>query len=195
MKKQLAFLLLLVISAVGAQEIKFENQGQQEDYWAQELFRKEYVKQSFTKFTGKISVVDKNTLTFDNKTLIIWAFQPELLEIFTEGIFYPQILIGNEENRPVKTPEELAKLSDQERLSYKMLRNDSLKISDFEEVKFLSKSPKVKRFRFLNFTSGFANPIVYFIELTNENANEMTDLKTFIKNAKLTFVKDGWLMI
>ena len=195
MKKQLLFLLLLSISTVGAQEIKFENQGQQEDYWAKELFRKEYVKQSFAKFDGKISVVDKNTVMFDNKTLIIWAFQPDLLEIFTEGIFYPQILIGDEENSPIKTPEELAKLSDQERLSYKMLRNDSLKISDFEEVKLLSKSPKVKRFRFWNFTSGFANPTVYFIELTNDNANETTDFKTFIKNAKLTFVKSGWLII
>ena len=40
-----------------------------------------------------------------------------------------------------------------------------------------------------------ANPQVYLFELTNEKANEKTDWKSFIKNAKLTFVKEGWIII
>ncbi|RZL40794.1 MAG: hypothetical protein EOP00_26115 [Pedobacter sp.] len=195
MKKLLTFLLLFFITLANAQERIFQNQGEQEDYWTEELFRNEYVKQSFERFKGKVTVIDKNTVTFDNKTLTIWAFEPALLEILTEGIFYPQILIGSEENQPIKNSEELKMMSVEERISYKMTKNDSLKISDFEEVKFLSKSPKVKRFRFWNFRSGFANPMVYFIELTNEDATETTDLKTFIKSAQLTFVKSGWLIL
>jgi len=32
----------------------FSNQGEQEDYWAQELFKKEYDKKYYPKFLGKI---------------------------------------------------------------------------------------------------------------------------------------------
>jgi hypothetical protein len=42
---------------------------------------------------------------------------------------------------------------------------------------------------------GFANPTVYFFELTNKNATATTDLITFINGAKLTFFDEGWVII
>jgi hypothetical protein len=76
-----------------------------------------------------------------------------------------------------------------------LFRNDSLRITDFEEVPFLNKSPTIRRFRFWLFTKGFMNPTVYFIELTNENATSKTDIRSFIKDSNLTFFINGWIII
>ena len=188
MRKHLIYIFLFFATSV-------YSQNGQEDNWAKELFEKKYVHQSFEKFKGKISVIDKANIEFDNKILEFWSIKPELLEIFTEGIFYPQIVIGNEKNNPIKSESELKSLTNNERLLYNLKRNDKLRISDFEELPFLSNSPTVKRFRFWNYSFGSMNPEVYFIELINENATEKTELNTFINGAKLTFVQKGWLII
>lgn len=191
MKNSLFYFLLLFVVIANAQKNEFKNQGEQENALAEQFFEKKYVKQSFEKFQGKITVTDKTNITFNNKTLQFWDIKPELLQMFTEGIFYPQILLGKEENNIIKSESEL--LSEREAALYNFKRNDKLRISNFEELVSLSKSPKVKRFRFLNYSFAPMNPQVYFIELTNENATENTDLNSFIKGAKLTFVCLGWL--
>ena len=76
-----------------------------------------------------------------------------------------------------------------------MTRTDSLTISDFKELKFLSKSPKYKRYKFWLWHKGFANPTAYFIELTNESATDKTELTDFINGASLTFFHVGWVGI
>lgn len=76
-----------------------------------------------------------------------------------------------------------------------MTQNDTLRIGEFEELKFLSKNPTIKIFRYWEYRKGFANPQVYFIELTNIAADKSTDMETFIKGAALTFVKDGWIIM
>lgn len=191
MKNSLFYFLLLVVAIANAQKNEFKNQGEQENALAEQFFEKKYVRQNFEKFQGKITVIDKTNITFNNKTLQFWNIKPELLQVFTEGIFYPQIVLGNEENNIIKTQSEL--LSEKEAVLYNLKRNDKLKISNFEELVSLSKSPKVKRFRFLRYSFALMNPQVYFIELTNENATENTDLNSFIKDSKLTFVELGWL--
>ncbi|PXY44582.1 hypothetical protein [Flavobacterium hydrophilum] len=191
MKNSLFYFLLLFVVIANAQKNEFKNQDEQENALAEQFFEKKYVKQSFEKFQGKITVIDKTNITFNNKTLQFWDIKPELLQMFTEGIFYPQILLGKEENNIIKSESEL--LSERESALYNFKRNDKLRVSNFEELVSLSKSPKVKRFRFLNYSFAPMNPQVYFIELTNENATENTDLNSFIKGAKLTFVCLGWL--
>jgi hypothetical protein len=76
-----------------------------------------------------------------------------------------------------------------------MSQNDSVKISDLEELKFLSKSHKIKRFRFWYYLPGFNNPQVYFIELTNSKATRKMKIHEFIKGSELTFIKGAWLII
>ena len=145
---------------------KFENQGQQEDYWAKQLFDKEYKKQVYPRFRRILITEKDNVISFGPTTIELLTNSPDLRPIFTTGLFYPRIL-----------------------------NSHNLRISDLEELKFLSDSPTVKRFRFWLYHPNRANPQVYFFELTNEKADENTDIKTFIEGASLTFVKDGWIIL
>lgn len=170
----------------------FANQGEQEDYWAEKLFYEQYKKNIYEKFEGEIIQIDENNIKFKNKVLNGY-FSKEYKLIFINGLFYPQLLSGDEVT-PRKNDEELSKMSNTELFRYHMTQNDTLSIGEFEEVKFLSKTPTIKRFRFLEYRN-WSNPQVYFIELTNENADKTTDLEEFIKGATLTFVKNGWIIL
>ena len=193
-------LLLLAITTVTAQvpESKpvkndFKNQGEQENYLAEKLFEEKYTRQDYKRFTGDIVVLDKNNIRFGNKILRAY-FSRELKSIFTQGIFYPQIITGDSVN-PKKSEEELRKMTEVQKVFYNMTQNDTLIIGEFEELKFLSTFPTIKRFRFWEYRKWSANPKVYFIELINTSANKSTDLKTFIKGAALTFVKEGCIIM
>lgn len=170
----------------------FANQGEQEDYWAEKLFYEQYKKNIYEKFEGEIIEIDDNNIKFKNKVLNGY-FSNEYKLIFTSGLFYPQLLSGNEVT-PRKNDEELSKMSNTELFRYQMTQNDTLSIGEFEELKFLNKTPTIKRFRFWEYRN-WSNPQVYFIELTNENADKTTDLEKFIKGATLTFVKNGWVIL
>jgi hypothetical protein len=194
MKQIIAIIFLFNFLFGFCQKREFKNQGEQENYWAEILFEKEYKKQEYSKFNGKIEIISDDKIKFENKNLIVYC-PKEYLSIFTTGIFYPQLILGNTENNKVFSNEEQEKLSSEERFKYNLSRNDSFSVSAFEELTFLSKSPKIKRFRFWNSRPGFANPQVYFIELTNEKATEKTLLQEFIQEAELTFIKAGHIVI
>ena len=172
---------------------QFANQGEQEDYWAEKLFHEKYKKENYKRFTGEINIIDNNYIRFGNKILQVYSV-PELKSVFILGIFYPQILTGDSVT-PKKSNEEISGMNDEQRVFYNMTQNDTLSIGDFEELKFLSKNPTVKRFRFWQYRKWSANPQVYFIELTNTDADKTTDMETFIKGATLTFVKGGWIIM
>ncbi|GLB48735.1 hypothetical protein [Neptunitalea lumnitzerae] len=144
----------------------FTNQGEQEDYWAQELFKKEYTKKQYSKFVGEITNTG-NKIRFGKFQFVeLFDSNSDYNMIFEKGLFYPDIL-----------------------------NVISLNIGSLEELKFLSDNPKVKRFRFWLYRPNMANPQVYVFELTNYKATEKTDWKSFIKDAQLTFVKDGWIIL
>ena len=194
-------ILTLTFFSVDAQTIgsknqpkrEFKNQGEQEDYWAEQLFEKEYSKTHFDKFKGDI-VINGDGFIFGDKTFVITNTPKELKPIFSSGIFYPSIITGDTKSI-VKSQAELDTLSTAQKVFYNMGRTDSLTISGFEELKFLSKSNTQKRFRFWLFRKGVANPTVCFIELTNDKANGKTDLTTFINGAALTYFKSCWIVI
>lgn len=94
-----------------------------------------------------------------------------------------------------KSKIELESLSPSQRYFYELKRGDSYTVSNLEKVTFLSNSPQVKRFRFWLFRPHDMNAQVYLFELSNETATKSTDLGEFIKNSKLTFLKDGWIII
>ena len=148
-----------------AQQGKFKNQGEQEDYWAEQLFKNNYQKQEYTRFTGPIQFTDKITLMFGQKFFGVHSVPDSLMTIFTRGLLHPDLFgIG-------------------------------ITITAFHELKFLSSDPAIRRYKFWVFYAGMANPQVFFIELTNKNASEETDLQTFLKGATLTFLKDAWIVI
>ena len=194
MNKILIFLLIINFSFTIAQEKKFKNQGEQENYWAEQVFEKQYQKQKFPKYKGKIIVLSNQKIKFENKTLELNIFD-YYLPIFKNGIFYPQLILGNTDNNRILTENELEKATDEERIFNQIGRNDLFRISNLEELTFLNKDPKIKRFRFWSYTPGMVNPTVYYFEITNEKANKDSNLQEFSKNAKLTFLKKGGLIL
>jgi len=176
--RQHVLVLLLVISfaqinaqnrtdSLEAKGKEFKNQGEQEDYWAEKLFENEYKKHEYKRFAGEIKEIDKNIFKFGATVLEVFYVSDNLRPIFTNGIFYPDLL------------EE----------------NDKIRITNFEELKFLRYDNTIKRFKFWLFRGRMVNPQVYFIELTNASATKTTDLNNFLKGATLTFLKYGWTVI
>jgi len=163
----------------------FMNQGKQEDYWARECFEKEYVETKFKRYTGKIVIVDDNTFGYGDNILTVNSTSDDLKNIFKLGIIYSAI-IGGDEN--VKKP-NIDSMTKEQKTIYSFIRVDSLAISNVEELKALSNSCEVKRFRLLLWRIGIANPMLYFFELKNDKADRKTELLDFIRGSHLTFFK------
>lgn len=186
----LAAIILVRINAIAQTNVVkkettpvFNNQKEQEDYWAKEMFEKNYTKQSFKKYSSKIEIIDSNTFKYGNNILTVKSASEEVKEIFRSGIIYSTI-IGGGESRP-----NITCITKEQKAIYDFIRIDTLTISNIEELKALNKPPKVKRFRFLLWRKGIANPSLYFFELTNDRANEKMSQMTFIRDSQLTFFK------
>lgn len=162
--------------------------------WAKENFRQNHQIQLYPKFTGNIAKLDSNSYKFDEKTLTIDNPSDELKYLLENGIFYPGIITGNSDT-VTKTKQELDSLSESQRLFYNMSRTDSLRISDFEELKSIEKSPKQRRFKFYLYRLGVMNPQICFVELTNENAKKDFSLGEFIKDCKVTYFEKGNILL
>ncbi len=78
---------------------------------------------------------------------------------------------------------------------YYLNRGDSLTVSTIEELNVSNTPITQKRFKFLLWRKSFANPTVYYLELTNKKANKRTTLSDFIKESELTFFKEGGVQI
>jgi len=174
----------------------FNNQVEQENYLVKDYFKRKYEKHCYETysneikeiFSNEVEEVDETKLIYDDKSFNIYDINGTLKLIFNTGILYPQLISGFT-SEPRKSNKELELLSISERAFYELSRGDNLSIMNLEELEFMSGSPKIKRFRFWLWWPKSANPRVYLFELTNENADKNTDLKEFIENSKLTFLK------
>lgn len=63
-----------------------------------------------------------------------------------------------------------------------------------KEIKEFEKEHK-KRFEFWVWQPNCMNPQVIFIEITNKEYNSDIKLEEFVKNAQVTFVYKGWIII
>ena len=193
-KKYLILILILVLSASCKSQmnsfqktIKPKNnyitQDKADISLAKNTFKRDYKKTNYAKFEGDIITKDsifqyEEYSNIDYKTFPIIKFgDKQIIEyfdrtidyllIFEKGLLYPEIL-GLE----------------------------SMEVGNIKELKYLSKSPKVKRFSFYIFCpNSISCAQMYFFELVNEKANIQTDWNSFLDNAKLTFVKGGWVRI
>ena len=193
--KKLTLILILILSigcssktktekAITEQESElkppFKNQGEQEDFWAQEFFKDEYEKKNHNRFNGEIKIVNEykslddngnfitnaNEISFGNRVVEINLNDNELRSIFENGILYPDLI-----------------------------SEKYFKIWNLEELSFLNKSPKIKKFRiFVNMPERIYTQII-LLELKNESADNQTSMTEFIENAELTFIKEAWLMM
>jgi len=144
----------------------FKNQGEQEDFWAKEIFRKEYKKENYKRFSGQIITVNANTCQYGYLYFSIPEQADSIKPLFTSGILYPSLFGANASG-----------------------------IGNIKELPFPELPPAIKRFSCWVNRQGFANPVVYVFELTNEQATKQTDLKSFIMGASLTFIKQGTIII
>lgn len=186
--------IIIVLFSFGTMFSQNENLNQTKYQFAKNVFEKEYLKTTYEKFDGKIIIENETTIKYDEKTLIIPDLKNEFKLIFTKGIFYPNIVTGNQ-IAEVKTKIELEKMTENERVFYNMTRTDSLTIGNFDELKLLNPNYQTKRFLIWIYRKGMANPTEWYFELQNIKANEKTNLTEFIENAKLTFIKKGTIII
>ncbi len=178
MKKKLTYILIFILGFCQQScKVTWDNDGnrirlkedsncgEHERYEIKILFRTQYKKQFFQKYSGNITIKERTDLTsvqFDSLTVNVRKDASKYNPLFTSGLLSAQML-----NVSIK---------------------DTNTICCFEELKYLKYPSTKKRFKFLVFERNMFNPCVYLLELTNENANEKTDLVTFINGSKLTFL-------
>lgn len=162
-------------------------QGENERYWAQEIFDKNYNPQLFESYKGTIMLINETTFRYDGITIIAHFIEKEYRAIFEKGIFYPAIFAGYNDGRILELPQ----VPDSVRLKpfYSFLRYDSLRVGIMENLTFLNPSGKIKRFKLYLSRPGLMNPSMYVFELTNDTATKTTDLVSFINGARLTFFR------
>jgi len=164
-------------------------QGEKEDQWSRKLIRKEYSKTDYSIYSGVITVLNDDTIKYNDEILIVTNTCKDLKLVFQKGILYPEIIKGPVPiHRGIVTKQELDSLVLQS-------KTDSLEISDFEEFKFIKHTSGTKFFRFWLYRIGLVNPTVCFIALYNETADRKTDLVTFINGSRLTFFTKGWVVL
>jgi hypothetical protein len=181
----------------------FKNEGEQEDYWAIDMFKNRYRPESYSGY-DKVILNNGSDCIFGAQVITI--YDPLFLPLFNKGVIYPVLIfaappasLGLDVKLKVKLlppdTSKHAKAIEEQNQLIKRPNFDSLSVGDFQELKVLETSPKHRRFRFLVMIKGLQNPILYFMELTNENATSDTDLSTFIKAANLTFIRQGSVLI
>ncbi|MBE9584075.1 hypothetical protein IM792_06425 [Mucilaginibacter sp. JRF] len=72
---------------------EFKNQGEQEDYWAQKFFQKEYKELKYKAFAGNITHID-NVFIFGRDSIIVSDSDEKMNLIFSKGLLYPEIIFG-----------------------------------------------------------------------------------------------------
>ncbi|QIG88652.1 hypothetical protein G6R40_02760 [Chryseobacterium sp. POL2] len=176
---QIIFLILIPFNIYS----QSENINSGKYHPAKEIFEKKYKKKDYLKFTELQVKIETNKVILNNTKTIEFA----------EKLDYKyKLILQNGFLDP-----------------YEINKSSYLKIASFDELSLLNPNPQTKRFKFWIFPtkansnqtdfekllSSRINPDEYYLELTNENANENTSYEDFIKNAKLTFLIFGTIII
>jgi len=154
---------------------------------------------NYKRFGGSIRQIDRNKFNFDDKLLIISNTSDDLKRVFEIGILYPGIIVGTRndvqfDNKELDSTVITLKYTGNKTFN-SIFSGDSLIVTDFVEFNTTKNTIKVKRFKFLLFFKGFANPTEYYIELTNDKATTDMDTVTFIDGARLTQIWKGSILI
>ena len=115
MKQYFLIIIILTLSSISVNaqtsgnknesKREFKNQGEQEDYWAEQLFEKGYSKEHFDKFKGDI-VINGSSFIFGDKTFVVINTSNELKAIFSKGLFYPNIITGDTKSVVLSVPNQ-----------------------------------------------------------------------------------------
>lgn len=160
--------------------------------FAREVFEKEYKKEVYEKFAGKIIIENKNSIRYNEKILMLPGIKDDYKLIFTKGIFYPNIIRGSQ-IATVKSKSD--SMTTNQKLLYTIFRIDSLSIDNFDELEELNPNPQTKRFVFWLWRLGMMNPTECYFELEDDKATKETPFSEFIENSKLTFYYRGTIIL
>lgn len=188
--KNLLFLLLFTINLTNS----FGQNLNKEKYrFAKEVFNsKQYKKDNYPRFQQNIQLVG-NSYQFEEKIITVSIENKSYEMLFKKGIFNPDIIFGKDTTK--KSKSELDALTQDQKIIYNLIRNDSLSICCFEELEMLNPNPQTKRFRFWLSRIDTINPTEYYIEFYNKKATKETSIEEFIENARMTFYYQGGIVI
>ncbi len=169
--------------------------GQNSKYdFAKRVFKREYKRQEYERFNGQIKKIDKATFRYDDKVLIVETEDDRLFDIFSKGIFHPDIIDSRPATKP-PTKAQLDTLTESSLVFYNLSRNDSISIGNLQELEKLNPDSKTKRFVFWLYQKGMMNPTECYFELYNDKGTKEMAIDEFIKNSRLTFYYRGTIII
>ncbi len=161
---------------------------------AKSVFKKEYKRQQFAPFNGKVETIDESTFRYGEKVLSVEAEDKSVMTIFSRGIFHPDI-IGGKETIKALTKTQLDTMSIENQLFYNLSRNDSIRIAEVEELRQLNPNFKTKRFVFWLYSRGMANPTECYFELYNSGGTKKMTMEEFVSGSTVTFYYRGTIII
>jgi len=175
---KIIFTLLISFNIFG----QTENINSGKYHPAKEVFESKYKKKEYSKFATNQIKIENNKVILDNLKFI---------EFDEKSDTKTRLILSNGYLDP-----------------YKINGSMNLKILKIDELPLLNPNPQTKRFKFWIFPiqnqnsselekklSNRVNPSEYYFELQNKYADENTSFEDFIKNAKLTFLIFGTIII
>ncbi|CAD7813874.1 hypothetical protein CHRY9390_02723 [Chryseobacterium aquaeductus] len=187
MKLQFSLILCLFFSVAtfGQKKVVLSTKDQH----AVEHFKFEYKKKNYKRFDGKI-VAQNNFILFNDKTIFLDKTDKTTFSILNQGLIYPQLLTEYQMQKFLdettdKTQKRFLKLQKDPKASFDV-NNITVKIS---ELTFLNSNDKIKRFRLTSKSATLPNSVNYLFELTNSKAVKNMNLEEFVKDSKLTYLK------
>ena len=143
--------------------LAFAPEDSREANEAQQVFRDHYHLQSYPRFTGSITRIDAGTYRLDSSTMRIDTGYAGMMGLISRGLLYPSLLTFASSTGHGS-------------------------ITNLYELKRVAALPYVRRFSCWVYVSRILNPTWYVFELTNDKAPSDTDMATFVRDARLTFL-------
>jgi hypothetical protein len=165
----------------------------EQDYKTKCVFKYEYKKMTYPKYSGNIQSDTISGLTFiqfDSIRVYLGGDAVHFKQVFTSGLLYYQIIYCN-----LPDPCPFRKDSWVDIEGKPLIRTfhgwtgPKIFIDDFEELTNANSTTHRRRFRFkISDPNGGAS--VHFLELTNRN--KTLNFDDFVAGAETTFLKAGW---
>lgn len=183
---------------------EYKDYEKQEEFEDRYIFNNWKIDQTYQKYSGNITSDTTHGSTFiqyDSVRVYLFRGTDKFKSIFTSGLISGQLLYCKMDSSC--KPIEGLKITNAD-TGEPIIENlwgwtgHTITIDFFEEIKNIKSKPTQRKFKFwvypykIRFNG--ANDI-FLLELTNNNANEQTDIETFIKGASVTLLTKARTMI
>ena len=171
----------------------------------QSNFKYWYHEQNYLKYSGNISNDTTHSTTFimfDSVRVYLFGKTSKYKSVFNSGLVSGQMLYCAMDSscKPYGNLFELTDSKTGEPIVQDLWgwTGHTIIIDYFEELDYVRCKPTQRRFKFWVYPykirfNGANN--IFLLELTNDKADSKTDIETFIKGARVTFVKKAWMMM